>query len=109
AFNDHHIFFGNNAAALNPAQLSQIFFDITEGSGTYRYPAKILSTGEIVPNPLPPLADLSGGPANTVHHRLRFFIHPQLAGQITPATLRSRLAGYVADLNTIFSKNTIRR
>lgn len=105
AFNGYQIFFGNSAAALSPAQLRQIFFSLNDRM----YPAKILSTGEIVPNPLPPLAQLPDGPTNTIHHRLRFFIHPQLASQMSPAVLRSRLAGYVTDLNTIFAKNTIRR
>ena len=47
--------------------------------------------------------------SNLVHHRFRFFIHPEVAASLTLPELHSRLAWYVHDLNTIFSRNTIRR
>jgi hypothetical protein len=55
----------------------------------------------------------SAGPAfaqtQTINHRFRFFLHPDLVGSLTTAELQSRLAMYVEDLNLIFGKNTIRR
>ena len=55
------------------------------------------------------IAITCGGQTNAVHHRFRFFLEPELAAPYTTGELRSRLALYVEDLNTIFSKNTIRR
>ncbi|HZR19628.1 MAG TPA: C-type lectin domain-containing protein, partial [Verrucomicrobiae bacterium] len=40
------VYFGNNSAGLTAAQLSQIYFSI----GSTNYSAKILGTGEVVPN-----------------------------------------------------------
>jgi hypothetical protein len=52
----HRILFGANATALNPQQLSQIQFQNPAGLPPGNYPARILATGEIVPDtggPLP--------------------------------------------------------
>ena len=55
------IIFGTNAAALTTQQLSQIQFQNPTGLAPGNYPARILTTGEIVPDtgaPLPPMANL---------------------------------------------------
>ena len=55
------IIFGTNSAALTPQQLSRIQFHNPAGLPTTNYPARILATGEIVPDtgaPLPPMANL---------------------------------------------------
>jgi hypothetical protein len=44
----NQVVFGNNSAALTPAQVSQIRFDFFP---SLQYTAKILPTGEVVPNP----------------------------------------------------------
>jgi hypothetical protein len=56
------IIFGTNATALTPQQLSQIQFQNPAGLAPSNYPARILATGEIVPDtgaPLPPMMNLS--------------------------------------------------
>lgn len=50
------IIFGNSSAALTPQQLAQIQFQNPTGFVSGTYPAKILSTGEIVPDSVAPLA-----------------------------------------------------
>jgi hypothetical protein len=51
----HRIIFGNSAAALTAQQLRQIFFrDPGGGLSPGLHPAKILPSGEIVPDSLPP-------------------------------------------------------
>ena len=53
---------------------------------------------------------LNGWGAETVQdHRFRFFIHPDLAAGLSRADLHRRLALYVADVNTLFARQTIRR
>jgi hypothetical protein len=57
----HRIIFGTNSAALTSQQLSQIQFQNPAGLPPGNYPARILVTGEIVPDtaaPLPPNANL---------------------------------------------------
>lgn len=44
-----------------------------------------------------------------VYHRFRFFLHPDLAANLSSGELNSRLTTYLQDLNTIFAKNTVRR
>jgi hypothetical protein len=44
----NQVYFGNSSSGLTPAQLSQIQF--RTGSSTNLYSAKILSTGEVVPD-----------------------------------------------------------
>jgi hypothetical protein len=47
---DHQIYFGNNASGLTPAQLAKIRFGINVYNMPLGYyPARILSTGEVVP------------------------------------------------------------
>ncbi|HKQ39576.1 MAG TPA: hypothetical protein VJ063_15980, partial [Verrucomicrobiae bacterium] len=48
------IIFGNSSSALTPQQLRQILFAYPANLAYGIYPAKILSTGEIVPDGLPP-------------------------------------------------------
>jgi hypothetical protein len=50
----HQIFVGNDASALTSQQLNQIHFRDPPGLSPGLYAAKILSTGEIVPDSLPP-------------------------------------------------------
>ena len=50
----HRIIFGNNSAALTPQQLAMISFRNPAGLAYGTYSTKILSTGEIVPDGLPP-------------------------------------------------------
>jgi hypothetical protein len=50
----HRIIFGNNAAALTPQQLAKISFSNPAGFAWGVHPAKILPSGEIVPDSLPP-------------------------------------------------------
>jgi hypothetical protein len=50
----HQIIFGNDANALTSQQLSQIYFRDPLGLSPGLYGATILSSGEIVPNSLPP-------------------------------------------------------
>ena len=47
--------------------------------------------------------------SNTISHRFRFFIHPDLTQGLSDQDVKSRLSLYVEDLNLIFSKNTLRR
>lgn len=49
------IVFGNSSAALTPQQLAQIQFQNPAGLDSGTYPAKILPTGEIVPDSVAPL------------------------------------------------------
>jgi hypothetical protein len=61
------IIFGSNSAALTPQQLNQIQFQNPAGLAPGNYPARILATGEIVPDtgaPLPPRLDISCASAN---------------------------------------------
>lgn len=48
------------------------------------------------------------GRATPSVHRLRFFIDPQLAADIGAPEAGRRLAQYVADLNTVFQRETVR-
>lgn len=41
-------------------------------------------------------------------HRLRFVIHPDLAGSLTPAEVQNRLAQYAAHITQIFTRDTVR-
>ena len=50
----HRIIFGNSSAALTSQQLAKIFFRTPGGLAYGTYQAKILPTGEIVPDGLPP-------------------------------------------------------
>jgi hypothetical protein len=52
----HHIFFGTNSPGLSAAQLSKMVFMDPYGWPPGTYPAQILSTGEVVPVPLPILS-----------------------------------------------------
>lgn len=52
----HHIFIGTNSQGLTTSQLAQITFVNPIGFGSGNFPARILSTGEIIPAALPPLA-----------------------------------------------------
>jgi hypothetical protein len=57
----HRIIFGTNAAALTSGQLDTFKFQDPAGLAPGTYPARILATGEIVPDtgaPLPPVANL---------------------------------------------------
>ena len=49
------IIFGNSAAALTPQQVAKISFRNPAGLAYGMHPAKILSTGEIVPDSFPPV------------------------------------------------------
>jgi hypothetical protein len=65
------IIFGTNAAALTPQQLSQIQFQDPTGLAPGNYPARILATGEIVPDsgaPLPVKVTLLNNPTNGAMH-----------------------------------------
>jgi len=50
----HRIIFGNSSAALTPQQLAKILFRNPPGFAYGLHPAKILPSGEIVPDSLPP-------------------------------------------------------
>ncbi|RSZ34416.1 hypothetical protein EJO70_26665 [Variovorax sp. 553] len=41
-------------------------------------------------------------------HRLKFIVDPELAADIGPAEAARRLAQYVADVNTVFTRETVR-
>jgi len=41
-------------------------------------------------------------------HRLKFYVDPALADEIGPAEAGRRLAQYVADVNTVFTRETVR-
>jgi hypothetical protein len=49
----HHIFFGTNSFGLSTAQLNKIIFVNPYGWPAGNYPARILSSGEVVPTALP--------------------------------------------------------
>jgi len=55
------------------------------------------------------LSDSSVAEVSLEYHRFKFFLHPDLVQGISNEKLSSRLTLYVEDLNTIFSKQTIRR
>jgi hypothetical protein len=66
----HQIIFGTNAAALTPQQLTQIQFQNPAGLAPGNYPARILATGEIVPDtgaPLPPMLNLNCASNGLMH------------------------------------------
>ncbi len=48
------------------------------------------------------------GRATPSTHRLKFFVDPELAADIGPAEAGRRLAQYVADVNTVFTRETVR-
>ena len=52
----HHVFVGTNSQGLTASQVSQLTFANPVGWPAGNYPARILSTGEIIPAVLPPLA-----------------------------------------------------
>ncbi len=61
------IIFGSNSAALTPLQVSQMQFQNPAGLPPGTYPARILATGEIVPDtgaPLPLKIQISGALSN---------------------------------------------
>ena len=58
---DHQIIFGNNSAGLTPQQVRQIRFRDPAGFPSGDYPARILATGEIVPEQPPSLAVVRNG------------------------------------------------
>ncbi len=61
----HQVIFGGNSSALTSAQLSDIVFANPAGLPGGRYPARILSTGEIVPSTgTPPMASAPVRQAN---------------------------------------------
>ena len=64
------IVFGTNDSALTQQQLSQIQFQNPGGLTPGNYPARILATGEIVPDtgaPLPPTANLVPSTNGSMH------------------------------------------
>lgn len=52
------------------------------------------------------LDDVGHAPPST--HRLKFFVDPQLAGALGTAEAGRRLTQYVADVNTVFVRETVR-
>jgi hypothetical protein len=48
------------------------------------------------------------GRAAPSSHRLKFYVDPTLAADIGPAEAGRRLAQYVADVNTVFTRETVR-
>lgn len=52
------------------------------------------------------LNDVGNAPHST--HRLKLYVDPQLAADIGPAEAGRRLAQYVADVNTVFTRETVR-
>jgi hypothetical protein len=48
------------------------------------------------------------GRAAPSSHRLKFYVDPALAADIGPAEAGRRLAQYVADVNTVFTRETVR-
>jgi len=64
------LIFGTNNSGLTPQQLSQIQFENPAGLAPGTYPARILTTGEVVPDtgaPLPPSASLSASTDGAMH------------------------------------------
>jgi hypothetical protein len=64
---NQQVIFGSNSIALTSQQLSQIQFQNPAGLPPGNYPARILATGEIVPDtaaPLPPKISINCGPTN---------------------------------------------
>lgn len=64
------LIFGANNSALTPQQLSQIQFENPAGLAPGTYPARILATGEVVPDTgasLPPSANLSASTNGSMH------------------------------------------
>ena len=54
------IFVGNSSSSLTRSQVSQIVFESPGGLPAGHYPARILSTGELVPSTIPTLAFVRG-------------------------------------------------
>ena len=52
------------------------------------------------------LDEIGRAPPST--HRLKFIVDPELAADIGPAEAARRLAQYVADVNTVFTRETVR-
>ncbi len=66
----HQILFGANASSLTTQQLTQIQFQNPAGLPPCKYPARILATGEIVPDtgaPLLPMANLVCATNGLIH------------------------------------------
>jgi hypothetical protein len=66
----HRIVFGTNNSGLTPQQLTQIQFQNPSGLAPGNYPARILATGEIVPDtgaPLPPMLNLNCASNGLMH------------------------------------------
>jgi hypothetical protein len=51
----------------------------------------------------------SGYAQDEVTVRVKFFVHPDFTQSMTLEELGQRFEGYVADMNTIYAKNTVRR
>jgi hypothetical protein len=65
------IIFGHSAGALTATQISLVQFHNPAGLGAGSYPAKILSSGEIVPVSAAPLLAISGSPSGGVQLTLQ--------------------------------------
>ncbi len=60
------------------------------------------------PSPAPAALDEIGRAAPSVH-RLKFYVDPSLAADMGAAEAGRRLAQYVADINSVFTRETVRR
>jgi hypothetical protein len=80
------IFFGSDASALNSSQLAQIIFSNPGGFPPGNYPAKLLSTGELVPVARPILETARSGSALvlTWSGNYKLLSATNIAGPYTP-------------------------
>jgi len=62
----HHIFFGANARGLTAAQLSKVTFVNPSGWPAGNYPARILATGEVIPDAPGPTLSMTSSPNGLV-------------------------------------------
>jgi hypothetical protein len=101
---EQQVIFGSNAGALTAAQLAQIQFQNPAGLAAGNYPARILSTGEIVPNtgaPSHPSMALRSQPAG-----MQVTLHGE-AGRTYSIEVSTNLVNWVAWTNQTTSDGTI--
>lgn len=98
------IIFGNSSTALTATQLAQIQFQNPAGLAAGNYPAKILSTGEVVPStsaPMHPSMDLKPQPGG-----MQLTLHGE-AGRTYSIEVSTDLVNWVSWTNQTTSDGTI--
>ena len=104
----HRLIFGTNAGALTTQQLNRILFHNPPGISPGYYPATILSTGEVIPNTLPPTGRIQPTMALTREPDLTMRLTVRgSVGDSYSIEVSSNLTTWVAWTNQVASNGTI--